>query len=251
MFEPVLFDEPAHRCASRWLRASRAIALATLVGVGAGASGCVQEPLPCLLELERGDLVITELRGPQDGSRGNWIELYNASGEDLDLQGLRGTMRSLEGSDIDGGLELPFLVRDSLPVAADGYVVLGLLPRSTTLRPEVDYSINSDLRRESEVVQLPNGVFTVLPAGENADAYELLPTARLRCYACERLIDELSYTALPDPGTFSYDGTLVPDADDNDDLSHWCTDAADPPAEGPQTATGLPGSGGEVNRPCP
>ena len=45
--------------------------------------------------------------------------------------------------------------------------------------------------------------------------------------------------------------SLVPNAEDNDDLARWCTDATLAPTEGPQTATGRPGSGGAVNRPCP
>jgi hypothetical protein len=247
LFEPVRDDSRLCRT-SRWLRAAGAIALAgALVGMG----GCVYETLPCALELEEDDLVITELRGPQEGTRGNWIELYNASGEDLDLQGLRGTMQPLKGSEVGGEAALTFLVRESLPVPAGGYVVLGALRLDASRRPEVDYSINSDLRREPEQAELPDGTVVLLPPSENADPYDLLPTARIRLWACERLIEELSYTALPPLGTFSYDGSLVPDADDNDDLSRWCTDDTEPPAEGPQTATGRPGSGGEANRPCP
>ncbi|MCA9712515.1 MAG: GDP-mannose 4,6-dehydratase, partial [Myxococcales bacterium] len=47
-----------------------------------------------------------------------WFELYNASGDRVDLRGLRGVLTNLEGS-----VELSFLVRESLLVEPDDYVV--------------------------------------------------------------------------------------------------------------------------------
>jgi len=60
--------------------------------------GCARAALPCELELDAGDLVITEIRGPQDGvdSRGEWFELYNTTADSIDLYGLRGTMTNLK-----------------------------------------------------------------------------------------------------------------------------------------------------------
>jgi len=248
LFEPVC-DEHALRRASRWRRAARAIAL---VG-GAGASGCVHEPLPCLSDLEAGELVITELRGPQDpdDTRGQWIELFNATDRELDLAGLRGTIRPLDGSPVDGDLSLTFLVREPLPVAPGGYVVLGTLPLDEARRPELDYSFNADFRREPPEIEEASGGVVTLPPDENADPRELFGNARLQLHACDQLVDELIYVELPTMGTFSYDGSVVPDAEGNDDLTRWCTDATEAPTEGPQTATGRPGSGGEANRPCP
>lgn len=249
MFEPVCDDPPLRR-ASRWLRAAGAIAL---VGGGAGASGCVHEPQPCLLALEEGDVVITEIRGPQDpdDTRGQWLELFNATDRTLDLRGLRGTIRPLDGSPVDGELTLTFLVREPLPVAAGAYVVLGTLPLDEARRPEVDYSFNTDFRREPSEVEEVSGGLVELPPDENADPRDLFANAHLQLHACDRLVEELVYVELPTMGTFSYDGRHAPDADDNDDLSRWCTDATEAPADGPQTATGRPGSGGEANRPCP
>lgn len=243
----------SQRRASPWHRAWGSFAL---LGALAAAGGCVIEPEPCLLELDEGDLVITEIRGPQatEGTRGEWLELYNASGEPLDLRGLRGTLRPLEGNAVDGELSLTFLVRESLPVEAGGYVVLGTSVLNEIRNPGVDYSINSDFRLEPQVVQkeTPDGVIDiVLPAGENADPKALFRNARVQLFACERLIDGFVYARLPDDGTWSYDGNRVPDADDNDDPSQWCNDATPPPADGPMTATGLPGSPGAPNLPCP
>jgi hypothetical protein len=240
-------EQPSQRRAS--LR-PRAWGFVALLGCLAAASGCALEPLPCLIELSEGDLVITEIRGPQEGTRGEWIELFNASDARLELEGLRGTLRPLEGSAVEGELELTFLVREPLPIEPGGYVVLGTLPLDPVRRPELDYSINSDFRVEPEVVEASGGV-VVLPEDENADPRPLFGSARLRLYACDRLIDGFAYPELPASGTLSLDPDAISDADANDDLSRWCTDATEPPADGPQTVTGLPGSGGEANRPCP
>jgi hypothetical protein len=242
-----LFRDEIPRCASPRLRARGSIAL--LAGLWT-AGGCVREPLPCQSALEEGDVVVTEIRGPQEGTRGEWFELYNTTSEALELRGLRGALQPLEGSAVDGEVQLTFLVRDSLVVEAGAYVVLGTLPLDASRRPEVDYSINADFRLEPTEVELSGGVVE-LPPDENADPKQLFTSARLRLYACDRLIDGFAYLALPELGTLAYDGAATPDADDNDDLSHWCADETEPPADGPQTATGYPGSAGEANRPCP
>lgn len=250
MFELVC-DGLTYRRASPLLRAWGSIALlgsAMLVG------GCLREPTECLIDLNEGDLVVTEIRGPQsssDDSRGQWFELYNTTDHALDLMGLRGALRPLRGSPVDGELELTFMVREPLPLEAGAYVVLGTLALDPSRRPEVDYSINGDFRREPSRVENANGTVFEVPPSENADPLELFTNARLELFACDRLLDDVIYGDLPEAGTLSYDGSLPPDADDNDDLSHWCTDATEPPSDGPQTATGLPGSGGEANRPCP
>jgi hypothetical protein len=246
LFELVCDDSSSRT--SRWLRAWRSIVL--LAGF-AWASGCVREPLPCLIDLDEGELVITEIRGPQDSTdtRGQWIELFNATDRALDLAGLRGSIRPLDGSPVDGELTLTFLVREPLPVAAGAYVVLGTLPLDPGRRPELDYSFNDDFRREPPEIEELSGGVVELPPDENADARDLFANAELQLHACDQLVDELLYVELPTMGTLSYGGP--PDADDNDDLSRWCADATEPPADGPMTATGRPGSGGEANRPCP
>ncbi|MCX4245249.1 lamin tail domain-containing protein [Paraliomyxa miuraensis] len=244
MFELVRELHPVRR-ARPWLRTVAAIAL---LGSAMTASGCAREPAECLADLQEGDLVLTEIRGPQDGSRGEWFELYNATDRTLDLYGLRGTMRPLKGSEVDGDVALTFLVRDSLEVEAGAYVVLGTLPLDESRRPELDYSINDDFRREPPVIETVTSGVVELPPDENADPRSLFGNAILQFHACDRLVDELVYSELPEEGTLSYDGPL--DAEDNDDLQRWCTDAAEAPAGGPQTATGLPGTGGEANRPC-
>jgi hypothetical protein len=236
--------------ASPRARAPRVLALLAWLST---AGGCVNEPLPCLIDVGEGELVITEIRGPQrpDDTRGQWFELFNATDRRLDLAGLRGTIRPLDGGAVDGKLALTFMVREPLPVEPGAYVVLGTLPIDPVRRPEVDYSFNDDFRRKPPRVEEATGGVVELPPDENADPRDLFGNARLQFHACDQLVDELVYLALPTAGTLSYDGAAVPDAVDNDDLSRWCTDDTEPPTEGPLTATGRPGSGGEANRPCP
>jgi len=222
----------------------------SLLGSLAPAS-CLRAPEPCVADLDEGDVVITEIRGPQDGTWGEWIELYNASGRALDLRGMRGTLERLKGSDIDGEAELTFLIRDALPVEPGAYVVLGTLPLHPTRLPAVDYSINADFRTEPEQVEASGGVI-IPPASENADPRALFGSARLRLFACDRMIDSLAYIGLPPDGTLAFDGARPPDAEDNDELcAHWCTDLDSPPQPEWTGATGTPGTPGMPNPPCP
>ena len=80
----------------------------------------------------------TELRGPQDpDSWGQWIELHNATGSDLDLEGTLVDLQSIGGSIHDR-----ILVRRSLPIDAGAYVVLGDYPDDD--RPDhVDYGFGN------------------------------------------------------------------------------------------------------------
>jgi hypothetical protein len=53
-------------------------------------AACVRDPLAdgCP-DLAEGDLVITEMRGPQSGSYRQWIEVYNPSDAPIPAAGLR------------------------------------------------------------------------------------------------------------------------------------------------------------------
>ncbi len=249
MIEPLRDGRPRRR-ASPWVRALGSI---TLLG-SATAAGCQYEPEPCLADLEEGDLVVTEIRGPQDGTWGEWIELYNATDETLDLRGLRGSFERLSGAEIQGESELTFLIRDSLELEAGGYAVLGsrpLRPRA----PAIDYSFNADFRVEPEVVEASGGT-VILPESENADPVTMFGNARFRLFSCERTIESVDFPSLPRLGTLSYDGARVPDAADNDntgDDAYWCTDDLSEPLEGwdDMGVIGMrPGTPGEPNVPC-
>lgn len=162
-----------------------------------------------------GELVVSELRGDQSGTGdtiGQWIELYNASGRQLDISGV-----TLELRKIDGGSEARIVVRvPALVVDADAYVVLGAY--TGTLPPYADYGYLSDF------------------------SSNLFSAGAIEVAACGTLVDRVVYRDLPVQGTWAFDGNLAPDATANDDEGAWCADAA---------GVGFPGTPRERNHPCP
>ena len=170
-----------------------------------------------------GELVVTEFRGSQDGADtyGEWLEVFNAGDSAIDLGGLR--VRAL---DLDGGSQSLFMVRDGqLRLEPGDYAVFGGLDREP-LPAHLDYSFAVD------------GV-TGLRAG-----------AIVTLESCGEVIDETLYRSLPSVGTWSLDGTLVPDAEVNDLEEAWCTDDLPDEAGGPVTELGVPGTPGQPNREC-
>jgi hypothetical protein len=180
---------------------------------------CVRDAEPAICpDVAKGDLVITELRGAQSGADtyGQWIELYNATGAELDLLGLQ-----LEFKKLDGGATAHVIVRRSLSVAADGYVVLGRAADDD--RPKgVDYGMGTDF------------------------ATSWFNGAGITVTACGVKIDELLYTSLPTGGTYSL-GAMPPTTAANDLATAWCTNAT-PGTD--TTQLGLPGTPGAANPPC-
>jgi hypothetical protein len=188
------------------------------------ASGCVREPLDAICPaVDVGDLVITELRGPQSGgdTYGQWIEIAFAdttAGEAIDLAGLEVITLRLDGSG-----ERRIAIRDSEPLAPGDYAVLGRFDRGA--EPEhVDYGYKSDLDSN------------------------LYPSALVRVFACGVLIDQVVYRELPVLGTLALDGALAPTAEANDDEAAWCVDDVEDPSD--TTALGIRGTPGERNLPC-
>ena len=179
-------------------------------------SACARDPEESLCpDIAAGDLVVTEVRGPQtpaDAVNGEWIELYNASGKSIDLLGVRVRFRRKDGSK-----EIPVIVRDSVPVAAGAYVVLGLFLNDTTRPAHVDYGFASD--------------FT-----EN-----WLAAAAIDVESCGTRIDRAVYDDLPRMGTFSLGA--APEANANDIPANWCTNGA-------TSGAAYPGSPQQANPPC-
>jgi hypothetical protein len=178
----------------------RALALLVL------AVGCARDPLAAECpDLTAGELVVTELRGPQSpaDSLGVWIELYNASGGTVDLLGTKIRFRTKDGSS-----EVPVLVRRSVTVAAGGYAVLGLVNDDATRPPHIDYGFAGDFHRG------------------------FLPAAAVDVEACGTRIDRAVYDVLPRTGTHSLG--VAPNADENDIPAAWCTNAT--PEGTPQQA---------------
>ena len=193
----------------------------TLVTASLGlllGGGCVRDAEdPECPALAADDLVITEIAGPQTGNDlPPWIEIYNASGGSVDLQGLRLRFRRVDGSG-----ESAAIVRRSLRVEAGSYTTLGL-------------DADTDADRD-----------TYLDYGFAAD-YQAswLTTAAVQLEACGTLVDDARYTSLPRMGSLSL-GTMPPTADANDLPANWCTD----PQIGAGTA--IPGTPQQANAACP
>lgn len=167
--------------------------------VVAAAAGCTRDPAPAECpDIVEGDIVVTELRGPQtpDDTLGPWIELYNATGATIDLEGLKIRFRKKDGSS-----EVPVIVRRSLPVAAGAYVVLGLVNDDDTRPSHIDYGFASDFH------------------------VGFLPAAAVDVEACGTQIDRATYDVLPKTGTYSL-GSTPPTFENNDVPANWCTNDA-------------------------
>ncbi len=189
-----------------------------MVACAATAAGCARDPIDELCPpVGAGDLVVTELRGPQaPDSWGQWIELHNATGSDVELEGLVVDLIS-----IGGDVRNRILVRRALTIEAGAYVVLGDFADATT--PEhFDYDI-----------------------GDGSDFTAFPPTGGITVRACDAVIDELIFDTLPTSGTWSLGD--APSATGNDDPAAWCNDIT-PSTE--TTKTGLPGTPGAANHPC-
>lgn len=180
------------------------------------AAGCVRDPDDSLCpDVGAGDLVITEIGGPQTGSDTlkPWIELYNASGKSVDLMGLKVRFLRLTGAD-----STDTIVRRSLTVAARAYVVL-------TLAPDEDRPAYADY-------------------GISADFHASWPTqAAVNVESCGARVDLAQYSSLPKTGTYSL-GTMPPTAEANDLPANWCTDTTTTPGS-------FPGTPQKANTACP
>jgi hypothetical protein len=164
-----------------------------LIAVTLAMTACVRDPVePLCPELDKGELVVTEIRGEQgEGQPGPWIELYNASDREIDLQGLKIRFRRRDGSS-----EIPVLVRRSVPHAASGYLVLSLDDDET--RPTYSmYGFAADF---------------------NAS---WLSSAAIDVESCGTQIDRVLYDSLPSDSSLRL-GSSPPHADDNDIPTNWC-----------------------------
>lgn len=168
-----------------------------------------------------GELVVSEIRPEQGGTFKQWIELYNASGLTLDLEGT-----IIDVLSIDGGTHLRLLVRRPLELAAGEYVALGE-DTDATRAEYLGYGFGGDFEQNGTAKDLPtSGAITVTACGDE--------------------IDRVVFEGLPDEGTYTL-GTVPPDADANDDDASWCVDTT--PSED-TTELGLPGTPGAANTPC-
>lgn len=202
---------------------------------------CVRPPLAGVCpEVQAGDLVLTEVRGPQtgDNSYRQWLELYNASDEPLALGGLGVAFTDLDGTPGGG-----FFVRDEgLVVDPGAYVVLG--GGDPSRFPEIDYDYTNDwssTRTDEDGALVdadrdgePDHFVSDLPGGGFVDIH-----------SCGLRVDRVLLRGLPAVGTLFWPGE--PDADANDDGATWCVDDF---SVAP-TGSGVRGTPGEANPACP
>ncbi|MBX2802172.1 MAG: lamin tail domain-containing protein [Myxococcales bacterium] len=162
-------------------------------------------------DLVAGDLVITEIMKDPDAvadADGEWFEIQNVSGGNVDLDGL-----FVEDLGTDS-----FEVTGSLVVAVDGYVVFG---------------INDDPTTNGDVVV--DYAYSGMDLDETDDEIAL--------YTADGgvLIDEVSYDDVDFPSTTGESLTLTPTFDhlDNDAGSSWCSGTS---AYGSGSDLGTPGA---------
>ncbi len=168
-------------------------------------------------DLAPGDLVITEVHANPDGSDGDgeYIELFNATGASLNLEGL-----TLATSRADGASPKSHrFVGGS--VDGEGYFVMGNASVGS-MPGHVDYSYGG-----------------ALGSLRNSDA-----VLSVRCG--EVLIDQMRYERTVDGRALELDGRLAPDHELNDDLNNWCAT----PEGVDEVSAGNFGTPGAPNSPC-
>ncbi len=221
------------------------------------SAGCSRPPLGQFCpDVAEGELVITEIRGPQTGgdNRGQWFEVYNASDRAVDLRGLRIELYNLQGALAPPAR--PILVRgEDVVVQPDEYVTFGhhdpaALPEFVNYSFITDYFTSPSLNEDEVLELLDLGLEPEDFGGRQPK--DLERSGRIDLVACDALIDRVRYEDLPREGTLSFDGALRPDAVDNDELENFCTNEAEEelaPGE-PRNFIGLPGSPQEENPAC-
>ena len=214
-------DSPQAPRAGRHSLACVTLGLLTLAGLA--SPGCTtvgeEDDAGGSCELLAGDLVITEImadpEGPDEGRE--WFEIYNASSEAIDLAGL-----TLVYTRADGSAARAHVVASSLELAAGDYVVVGnVLPEVAEITAHIDYGYGNEL-----------GAFT------NGGGY-----LAVECSDAS-IIDEVFYGEATSGVSRAFDGSQVPDATANDDLTAWCDSRTE--FDGPDFVA----TPGTANDPC-
>jgi hypothetical protein len=169
-----------------------------------------------------GDLVITEVHANPDGSDGDgeYIELFNATGSSVDLEGL-----TLEAGRADGTSVKSHRFASG-SVDSENYVVVGNAS-AESMPGHVHYSYGE-----------------ALGSLRNSDA-----AVSIRCG--EMLIDRVLYERTFDGRALELDGRFAPDHELNDDSNRWCAtpEGVDEVLNGNFGTPGSPNSSCEVEMP--
>jgi hypothetical protein len=184
-----------------------ALAGAGLTACGGGQSGCKAGLLP-------GDLALSEIMadpaGTDEGKE--WFEIYNASGQALELEGL-----TVISSRADGTSEVKFKMGPARIQPGQYFVLGGMVP--ALKKPWVDYPYGSALG----ALRNENG--------------------RLALRCDETLVDQATYGKMTQGASMVFDGNQVPDAIANDTPTKWCDSKN-------EYETGSRGSPGAPNDKC-
>ena len=219
MFDSVTYDTSAMTSGSALViqgsttcAASSPYGLGDLGTPGAENDGCTAG----LGDLGEGDLLISEVMitpSAVDWYKGQWIEVYNASGAEVDLDGL-----TIDDEDGDS-----FTIAASVVVGAGDVALLALRDNSLVNGglPTVDYRFY--------LSDLSLGAADGLSLSYGATVFDSMTWSGA------------GYTAVSG-ASLALDGDYL-DASDNDDIGNWC-------AGGPAYGDGDYGSPGEVNSPC-
>lgn len=177
------------------------MSLAFLAACIAGllTAGCSHEPIdiPCP-DVSEGDLVVTEIHGPQSGDvdqYGEWVEVFNATGRTIDVAGL-----SVSFTKLDGSSKRAMFVRSPLTVEPGAYAVFGRQVAGSE-PSHVDYGYIADI-----------------------DA-NLFDSAAVEITSCGEFVDLAVYRNLPTKGSLTLSGAISPPTSAaNDDEVNWCVD---------------------------
>lgn len=199
----------------RFLAAGWAFASLAIYGCSGRPTSGGEGP-QCVSDLEPGDLVFTEvMANPKGDDKGReWFEVFNASGRDVDAEGVVVKLSKPDGSS-ESRLVLP-----SILIKAGEYLVFGrAMPVAAT--EWMDYPYATGLGN----LQQSSG-------------------GRLSILCADTVVDEVLFPPVTEEShSWSLDGTEPPNAERNDDPKMWCAAQTKYDSENH-------GSPGQPNEPC-
>ncbi|MCO4764535.1 MAG: lamin tail domain-containing protein, partial [Myxococcales bacterium] len=216
-------------------RVITAMSLLATVAMMTACGSDGDEELSCQSGLIFGDLVITELlANPKGADREHeWIEIYNATSNPVDLKGVR-LMRARADGSGSKTYKLPSLI-----IEAGDWIVLGNRDNDeTTLPAFVDHGYGKKLG------DMGNSVPKTEP-GEPA----ALGAGKLSLKCNSTVVDEVIFGAAKDGVSWQL-SSLKNDATANDSAANWCLSTAEHTSADTTKYEDFKGTPGAANRPC-